>query len=894
MVADLCRTAMAESSGTNMQKQVDIMKNTYKSFALLCMGLAAVACVEEQFEDDKPKYDTTPGNEIVFSAKATVESGTPLTKTVYGDVTAGRKDDNKGDLGTIEILWKHGDPIQIASPHTAGTTSAKYLVNLGENATENTTAAEAVALDRQGGVGLQWTDRTEPYSFYAMYPSPDTFGDDENTLVIVDKETETVTMKGHLPVDTQYDAVPAINSGKYMISPDMRYAYMVANDTYDKGNLNDDISLNFNSLATALQFELQAGEIRVDANSNASSEIIISTITLFSAKGSKLAGDFTYRFGETPECSVGTSSTVSVTFNNVNEGKQKGLTLESNQYCDITFFILPSYVYEVDDLKLKVAYYYNGALQTKTATIGTDIKATRKHYFKGVKLPDINKVTASSWFDALDPETPVAKLSMPVAGNAYSYDYNGNNSTYSKQQVLSPTDLWNLGVRGFELKSSYPDDMNLGSTKLVYAGQDLSNKTFDDAFKELYGLLQANPSETLVIIATYQTYSSDNTKGVNAQNFITALETYLSTAIDKDGVAIPKSAFAKLSTKSVVDDIKGKVVVIIRPGDDDMYRKYGYTTSYDVSTDWYDYISLIPNWGTGVDQWDKRFGSTYYTEGDFTYDNSGKTKFESIYLKGSTQQLSDVSASWPTTRYPYWSASVNRDTNQSAFINCWDRIVPESKSWETTGTYGLIFSSSSSLYYYWPESFTEKVAAVTNTVKVSRNSIEEGGKSGLYINSLSGYFITDDKEESVTPYVTKEEIEYTNIFGSNSREYTLTFVTGGDYASVAANLNYLLWDELESPEKPEEAYGPLGLVVLDYIGADATDFTGFTTKVTGLTTTEASNASKALPGLILMNNFKVKPSGGDEEDGDLTRTSTVSVSDYDTVYLNGGDAISFE
>ena len=35
-------------------KQGKIMKNIYKSFALLCMGLAATACIEENFENNGP------------------------------------------------------------------------------------------------------------------------------------------------------------------------------------------------------------------------------------------------------------------------------------------------------------------------------------------------------------------------------------------------------------------------------------------------------------------------------------------------------------------------------------------------------------------------------------------------------------------------------------------------------------------------------------------------------------------------------------------------------------------------------------------------------------------------------------------------------------------------
>ena len=861
------------------------MKNTYKSFALLCMGLAAVACVEEQYEDDKPKYDVTPGNEILFCAKAKVENGTPQTKTEYGNPS---DIDGDGKYDVIEIKWNHGDPIQIASPHTAGTTSAKYLVNLGEKATESTTATEAVALDRQGSVGLQWTDRTESYSFYAMYPSPDTFGEG-NAQVLIDEENETVKMHAHLPVDMLYNEVPAIENGKYLISPNMRYAYMVADDTYDTNNANDDISLNFKSLTTALQFEIQAGDILADSNSN--KEIIISQIQLFSADAKKFAGDFSYSFKD-GVCSEGTSSYVSVSFNVSNENKHSGLVLKANQYCDFTCFILPSYKWEEGDLKLKVAYYYDGVLQTKTATIGQQIKAKKKHYFKGVRLPDINEVTPSNWFDSLDPTTPVAKLSLPVAGNAYSYAYDGSGDTekYYKQQLLSPTELWNMGVRGFELKTSYGskvnNNYNIGQEPFVCNGEELSGAgTFEDAFKTLYGLLQANPSETLVIIATYQSYSSDNQDGVNAQNYITSIENFLSSATDSNNKAIPKTAFAKLTTASTVGDIQGKVVLIIRPGDNDLYSSTGATTNYKVSDTWKDNISLIPNWGTGADQWDKRFGSGYYTEGAFTYSNSGKAAFESTYLKGSTSAPNGPTTTWPTTRNAFWTANVNGDSTQPAYIQCWERVVPSTGSWKTTGTYTFIMTTSTDIYYYWPESYSEKVAAIKNTIDASRNSINTGGNAGLYINSLSGYFITQSLAGSVRPFVTQERI--------GNRTYKIDFDNGGDNASCAANLNYLLWNELQNPENPDTAYGPLGVVILDYIGAETTHFTGFTAKVNGLTAAEASNASKALPGLILMNNFKVKPSTGGSTGGS-TDGGNPGLTSYDAVYENGGEAISFE
>ena len=43
-----------------------------------------VESVDEIFQDERPVYDTTPGNEIVFSATGGIQAGNPKTKTEYG------------------------------------------------------------------------------------------------------------------------------------------------------------------------------------------------------------------------------------------------------------------------------------------------------------------------------------------------------------------------------------------------------------------------------------------------------------------------------------------------------------------------------------------------------------------------------------------------------------------------------------------------------------------------------------------------------------------------------------------------------------------------------------------------------------------------------------------
>ena len=60
------------------------------------MGLAAVACVEENFEPESGRIDTTPGNEIVFTASA----GGVVVVEMYGtkELKAVKIDKNYGQI----------------------------------------------------------------------------------------------------------------------------------------------------------------------------------------------------------------------------------------------------------------------------------------------------------------------------------------------------------------------------------------------------------------------------------------------------------------------------------------------------------------------------------------------------------------------------------------------------------------------------------------------------------------------------------------------------------------------------------------------------------------------------------------------------------------------------
>ena len=148
---------------------------------------------------------------------------------------------------------------------------------------------------------------------------------------------------------------------------------------------------------------------------------------------------------------------------------------------------------------------------------------------------------------------------------------------------------------------------------------------------------------------------------------------------------------------------------------------------------------------------------------------------------------------------------------------------------------------------YWPESYTEKCIMAAD---VFEKAIETKGntENPLFINSLASYFITSKEPTSTYPY-DNMTLNLSIAIGGD-----VTFDNqgaGGDWKSAAANLNYDMYQYLIS--RDTEA-GPLGLVMMNYLGASEGDFEGFT-NIKNITAKQASEASSALPRLIMMNNF---------------------------------------
>ena len=846
------------------------------------------ACQEELV----PENIVVPGDEIQFGANAYFENGEPQTRTEYGDIEGNQ----------IEVRWvPEEDRVDIACPNAAGSTNSEYKVAgtvSGETGSGEADIYSANTLVRLSPVGLQWSGSDE-HVFYASYPSKNQIAAKLGSILSQQEIGElglneaTGKLKGFLPLDQSPAQLPAektTRGGKtgWIVEPDMTYAYMVERKTHTKGE-NADIRLRFESQVTALEFEVLAGDF--DANVT-EQPITILAMQLYHNNNEQICGHFEYTYAETDDAEGTFVSKSTNGYEKITQTFGDGLVVAPGEFVDATFFLLPGQTFSENnsgELSLTVIYKVGNNPNTKTATLRKEITPKKKYFFSNVQLPDVESADASSWFAALNPATYISQLSIPVAGNAFSYYYDDKDNDTDKekfyrQQVKDYETLWKMGVRGFEFKTSYNSGSeHLGGEYFVCNGQEIDNNdvanapTFNTAFTTLYNHLQNNPNETLVIIATYQSHGEGDAH-YYPQAYISDLEAYLTAFCGTNNITNYGDKFVKLGTSSCVGDLRGKIAIVIRPGDDE-YMKYmkseypnsGYDyTSYSVSDTWSDYLALVRDWGTGIDQWDKRYGSSYYTEGVFA--NSGKTIFESnmAVLSSTENTLTDTglggtipSSSWNL----YRTFGNSGSTDGTAYVQCWERVVPVQTYWcanvsERYQTDQKNYDTSTErgyLWINWFESLREKKQMVMHTVETAQDTYGKTNSSTLYINSLSGYFVTEELEESLYPYTDKFLVETDKVAGALSNSYNhwepeLNLSNqgkGGDWTSCAAEMNTYLWTELNASQKQ----GPLGLIMFDYIDADPGHFAKINPVAMNVTAETASKASKELPGIIMMNNF---------------------------------------
>ena len=665
------------------------MSKYIKFFALAGAALLLGACQEDLGLETGT---ITPGNEILFGANAYFENGEPQTRTEYGDIQGNR----------IEVLWVPGeDRMDIACPQAVGAPGhqAEYMVSELENDTTSGWNGDHVAgndrasvLVRKSAVGLQWsTSRT--HNFYAAYPSKNQIAEravgklpqdqigELGMTVSYNQETneETATLRGFIPVD-QSPAAENITGDKdngWEVKPDMTYAYMVANasHTYGAGSA---VSLTFQPQVTALEFEIISSDLTGTGSGTATyPEFTILGAQLFSRNGQQMAGQFTYTF---PLAGSGTGQFETVAANGYEKITQTfgdGLPVAKNQSVKATFFMLPGVTFNssTGDLALTVIYKVGNAPQVKTATLIKEIPPKKKYFFSNVKLPAIEEnISGSTWFSALAPKTLFSQVSIPVAGNVFANSSYGVTDAHFVQQSQTIENLWNMGVRGFEIctatamkgkkASSYNNQnaiygLSLGDQKVLVAEEDkYTSYTFNNSFDKLVGLLKkknaegdyVNKNECLVVLCSYMA-SGD---GYNPYTYVSNLFNYLTAYVGNNSHGLTMDDFVQITSSSTAEDLRGKIAIVIRPGEDKrwLYETAKYKddtaiigdnstpltdpfttlgiTSYSATTgltaqipskltsDWWSKVLMIADWGTAsYDRWDRRYGNDWASAATF-------------------------------------------------------------------------------------------------------------------------------------------------------------------------------------------------------------------------------------------------------------------------------------
>ena len=869
------------------------MKKYINIFAVLAMALFVGSC-EDELEQEFEPVQIVPGEEILFGAcyrpvSADKAPADRITRTEYGETNA----DNKW----IEINWiPKEDRMLIASPQSAGAARgvAEYMVKASEDSEIDGGASVVTELVRTGAAGLQWSNATE-YDFYAVYPSVNQLKESVADGAESCSLSKDGLLSGYLPTEQFWTEVKSTNN-RYIFLPNMDYAYMVAKTNYTINKVDEEgvafmgepINLDFESLVTALQFEIKAGDLNLN-NSTEDNHISIISVALFSQSGQQLAGDFVYDIKKN-----GTKGTVSKgnTTNSQVIQKFEGLNItlsnESTSALDLTFFLLPSVEnYASGDLRLQIMYEVNGTPQIKTATIGTEIPARVKRYFSNVKLPAISgEVDASKWFQALNPNVLVSQVSIPVAANTFANSSYGVTDTYRKQQTLKIDSMWNFGVRGFEMVNTTDGEgIGVAATELgnmvasekvqssagtfvnnvkLLRNKQLASFTYDDKGTIVSG-------DPLILLCTYAATTDGYNPARYIQNLFASLDALEGSKYNGTDLKIDQNTFVQLTSNSTVKDVMGKICVIIRAADDERWAtetkaqydpyqlyentegaiintteisKYGLTYSLPslISSDWWKKVLLISDWGTDSwDSWHRRFGEAgfYYCATTATnYDALGdrrksKDKMEAYIIGEETSMPDDA----PKTRQYYYPHDLSN--KGTAYVQDMVRIAKTkiSKDFEKTITTNIFGGTKTYNYTVtWPASLDEKKKAIDGLFK--KSVATKGGSStdSIYINNLSGYFIVEQGYDvswypayKVGTYNWRGRFE--EIFPDNSK--------GGDYAECAKTLTEYVYDilsgknDMASGGKLDE--GPWGLIMMDYIGT--------------------ATKSKELVNLIVKNNF---------------------------------------
>lgn len=785
--------------------------------ALVSTAILLAGCQENDIA--KPKETWHKGDNVEFRVRAGYENnGGNDTRTVYTGETY-----EFGGKTYERVDWVEGDQIRIfcqeAQNPAEGHNYADYRIVSHENKNSKEDYGYLERVNPNGS--LQWGDPSKEHAFYAFYPSPA-----QNSQL----EMSDNWAKGVVPMEQTPLEITATDGKNYVAKPNMNYAFMTAKAVMEPGSSNE-VNLSFKSMVTALELELEGP----DQQTVELTDIRISSDT------ENLTGPFTCDLDKVatdgyPDCTILSTTDDRHTVNvSLVDKNGKPFRLTGGQTLKVTVFLLPLDDYNALKISLQTAKGIKSHDLTAKDGSPMIIKSHLKNLVQNIQVP--SNFTANQWLSHMNSNVLLSQLSIPGTGNSYSYTYSGsgNDTIKYKAQSLNIEHQWNLGVRAFEVTAGRNEDTgkaNFGRGGLVLDNSTHSSTTVEDAVREVYGMLEKYPKEFAMMIISYQPkagrdgnqFITDFMSWYNALNIHTSKH----TALFRPGLSI--------------GDVRGKMMFILRPSSVDE-QLLSETTLNAIANE--DFL-VVDGWGTLQDKWKHRgypvtsqVGATIETEANW------KGCMEKTMLAVGTSATVAPTFPDPLTA---GASDFSYNTNQSfnAWAQEWPRVVEKDFV-----KYMNMAESGNYLWVKWRESYDEKLQDAKETF--DKSVADKDNQTSVYFNSLCGYFVLEDDDESWKPVA--------KTYGMTP-SYSGWGVTYGNLISFSEKINADFYKYVLSKSNTQGSLsGPVGVVMINRVGS--------------------TEASSLMPNVIISNNFKF-PLLTKETAGEKTNGNT---------YQNGGSAI---
>ena len=856
------------------------------------------------------------GDEIIFGGSLTYNNASNArTRTVYGD---------KNDNGT-EIKWYEGDVVRIYCNEAIAPSNIKgvdYKVNNVVSPTENPT--DGTAQDKHESTlsratdetsGLQWGGEKE-HEFFGIYPSPDMFepGSAEANAYAFNFTNNAFT--GYVP-NSQEPSSFRKNASKdattgavtYTMYPAMRYAYMLARTSANPKE-SKTVGLTFYPVVTAIEVTITNAMSEGTANSTIAdiSMVGVSSVATASSEAPAIAGKFTSTYNSTDgkwkntyaaDANKFTSVSIPVKTTSVVTGTgtsteveetattYPAVTLRKGDKLKFTVFLVLDEDANLSQLQLNmmIGSSMKSATLNGTNMDGFKIEAKKKNFITNIPLSYNNNTSVSNWMAGLDDNTNINLLSIPGAGGAWSGASTTNEdgtkeytikSAYSREQNLSFDELWERGVRCFEIQTS-----NGNKTSQIYCNNESTGITFEKAVTSIQEKIKAtateeypNGTEFAYIIVTYN-HNGDVDADRNSGTFQSNLSSYVKTL----------SNVIQWTKETTVGDARGNLVFISRPG------------SIGIDVGWHGLgtgnakILSILGWGFMPDQWYARgFGKVqpWYENSPDDYDINiveDNTKLRPFTANANQIETLDYATYYKKDRsnFGYYGVTSSTDiygnlSECNVWAQEWKRVVPQDGITVEKGEDKVDGSNSNgrAYYYYWPASQQEKWDDVEEALTKSINDPTRENYE-FYINSLCGYFVSkniplsyypalnvqrySDGEADINPDGKYQNLVSYNVTGGMTGWFGINFNVedtswgrdvpsawgpyyptagyAGDIATYAKWINGKFYEKILDIGA-DNLTGPLGIVLMDRVDNDKNE----------------NPAGYYLPQIIVNNNFR--------------------------------------